>query len=182
MVEEVTQHKKSQLKPKQGTFCKSGQSWTFLDLPQEGLIWQRWQNSRRLPSYICFQIKTMLEIKEWVSGSSPSPQDANSPSLLFLQGWSRPAGSKFAAWFKSQMTWPFLLAPCDRQLSSMSICKLVPASLASSSFQKKKMLLPAKCTVLGVELIVTGCCGGQGYKRIWREMRYVFSCAAFSGC
>lgn len=133
-VEEMTQHRKSPLKPKQG---KSGQSWTFLDPPQEGLIWQCWQNSRRLPSRICLQIKTVLKIKGWVSGSSPWPHNASSASLLFLQGRSCPAGSEFAAWFKSRRTRPLLLAPGDRRLSPVSVCKLVPASLASSSFQKK---------------------------------------------
>lgn len=61
--------------------------------------------------------------------------------------------------------------------------RLVPAVLTGSSFQE--MLFPAKCTVLSMELKITG---GQGCERIWRKriceriwrkMRYIFTCISF---
>lgn len=115
----------------------------------------------------------------WGCCSSSFPRDTNSASLLFPQGRGRPAGSRSAAWFQTRRTWP-----CHRWLSPMITARLVPAMLASSSFIKKYNYLQKKNqkrTGLSVEL-VTGCWGGRGYKRIWREMRDIFISADFSGC
>lgn len=112
------------------------------------------------PPPICPQISPVGEIKGWGCCPSSLPRDTNSASLLFPQGRGRPAGSKSAASFQNRRT-----RPCHRCLSPMIIYRLIPAMSASSSFPKEHNSLQKTSTGLRVEL-VTGCWGGQGYKRI----------------
>lgn len=126
------------------------------------------------PPPICSQINPTGEMEGWECCSSSLPRDTSSASLLFPQGRGRPAGSKSAAGFPNlHLTLPPMPLPHDHLQAH--------PSNASKQQLSKNISFPAKSsTGLSVEL-VAGCWGAQGYKRIWREMRYNFISAAFSG-